>query len=149
MRKAKYLAGTVLMVLTTAVLSRAQWVMVARTVSGQVQHLSQKKTTGLGYDVATVLLEAEADKVYQTALEALKAHSEITITKSDHKKHKIEFSNGIEDATMQATPLGPKATQLLIASTVSPQQPSATSVVVQGVIRVCKQMNVDCKLAAD
>jgi hypothetical protein len=139
-------AGTVLIVLTAALLAQAQWVKVAHAASGQVQHLSQKKANGVGYDVATVVLEAQADKVYKTALEALKGHPEIAVLKSDAKKHKIEFTNGRQDASLQATPLGPTLTQLLIASTVSPEQASATSLVVQGVLKVCKQMNVDCRL---
>jgi hypothetical protein len=133
------------MVFMAALLAQAQWVMVARTVSGQVQHLSQKKANGVGYDVATVVLEAQADKVYTTAIDALKSHPEIAVIKSDPKKRKIEFTNGRQDASLQAISLGPKVTQLLIASTVSPEQASATSMVVQGVMRVCKQMNVDCK----
>jgi hypothetical protein len=145
MRQTRCFAG-VLIILLFALVAQAQWVMVARTVSGQVQHMSQKKANGTGYDVASVVLEAKADKVYTTALEALKGHPEIAVLKSDPKKHKIEFTNGRQDASLQATSLGPNATQLLIASTVSPQQASATSMVVQGVMKVCKQMNVDCRL---
>ncbi len=83
---------------------------------------------------------ANADKVYQTALTSLKTnHPEVTITSSDAKKHEIKFSKGDQIASMQATPLGEDLTQLVIASNLIGAQPDATSVVVEGVMKVCKE----------
>lgn len=130
----------------TAVAAQAQWVMVARAVSGQVQRMSNKSSNGAGYDVATVVLMANADKVYQTALTSLKAnHPDVTINSSDAKKHEIKFSKGAQIASMQATPLGNDLTQLVVASNLGPAD--ATPIVVEGVMRVCKQMNVVCTLS--
>ena len=129
----------------SAIPANAQWVMVARAVSGHIQQVSHKGQNGSGgYDVATVMLEANADKVYTTALDALKTHEGIKITKSDAKKRLIEFTNGTQYATLQAMPFGDKLSQLIIASTLNDGQPDATSLVVQGVLRVCKDMNVKC-----
>ena len=120
---------------------------VARAVSGRVQQMSNKSSNGAGYDVATVVLMANTDKVYQTALTMLKTnHPEISITSSDAKKHEIKFSKGAQVASMQATPLGDKLTQLVVASSLSPGQ-DATPLVVDGVMKVCKQMNVVCTLS--
>jgi len=130
--------------------AQAQWVMVARAVAGQVQRMSNKSANGSGYDVATVVLMANADKVYQTALSSLKAnHPDVTITSDDAKKREIKFSKGDQVASMQATPLGEKLTQLVVASNLTGAQPDATSVVVQGVLRVCKEMNVVCTVSGD
>lgn len=134
--------------LFTTMAAQAQWVMVARAVSGQVQRMSNKSSNGMGYDVATVVLMANADKVYQTALTSLKTnHPEVTINSSDAKKHEIKFSKGDQIASMQATPLGDKLTQLVVASNLTGVQPDATSVVVEGVMKVCKQMDVVCTLS--
>ena len=125
--------------------AQAQWVMVARAVSGRIQQMSNKSSNGTGYDVATVVLMANADKVYETALNSLKTnHPEITIDSSDAKKREIKFSKGPQIASMQATSLGDKITQLVVASNLTGMQADATSVVVEGVMRVCKQMNVVC-----
>ncbi|HKD85813.1 MAG TPA: hypothetical protein VKB58_13765 [Terriglobales bacterium] len=125
--------------------AQAQWVMVARAVSGRIQQMSNKSSNGAGYDVATVVLMANADKVYETALSSLKAnHPEVTINSTDAKKREIKFSKGPQIASLQATPLGDKLTQLVVASNLTGMQPDATSVVVEGVMRVCKQMNVVC-----
>lgn len=129
--------------------ANGQWVMVARAVSGQIQQMSHKGDNGNGYDVATVVLEANADKVYSTALSALKSHPGITVTKNDAKKRRIDFTNGTEDASLQATSLGEKLSQLMIASNLTGEQPSPTSLVLQGVLKVCKEMNVNCTVAGD
>jgi len=141
-------ALTVFAVLFFTLAAQAQWVMVARAVSGQIQRMSNKSSNGTGYDVATVVLMANADKVYETALNSLKTnHPEVTINSNDAKKREIKFSKGDQIASLQATPLGDKVTQLVIASNLTGMQPDATSVVVEGVMRVCKQMNVVCTLA--
>ena len=130
-----------------ALSASAQWVMVARAVSGQIQQMSHKGQNGSGgYDVATVMLEANADKVYSTALASLKAHEGIKVTKSDAKKRLIEFTNGTQYASLQAMPFADKLSQLIIASNLNDAQPDATSLVVQGVLRVCKEMNVKCSV---
>ena len=138
------ITGTMLF---TTVAAQAQWVMVAKAVSGRVQRMSNNSSNGSGYDVATVVLMANADKVYQTALTSLKTnHPEVTITSSDARKHEIKFSKGAQIASMQATPLGKDLTQLVVASNLVGTA-DATPVVVEGVMKVCKQMNVVCTLS--
>ena len=135
--------------LLVATSASAQWVMVARAVSGRVQQMSHKPANGAGYDVATVVLEAKADKVYATALSSLKSHPRITVIKNNDQQRKIDFTNGQQDASLQATPLGDKLTQLVIASNLTATEPSATSLVVQGVMKVCGELKVECKLVQD
>jgi hypothetical protein len=135
--------------LLVATSASAQWVMVARAVSGRVQQMSHKPANGAGYDVATVVLEAKADKVYATALSSLKSHPGITVIKNNDQQRKIDFTNGQQDASLQATPLGDKLTQLVIASNLTATEPSATSLVVQGVMKVCGELKVECKLVQD
>lgn len=136
----------IVMLLSAA--AHAQWVMVARAVSGRVQHMQQQRSaTNGGYDVATVILEAKVENVYQTALTTLKAHStDVTVTGSDDNKYKINFTNGQQNASMQATSLGPTITQLVIASSAPDTGQSGASIVLQGVLKVCKQMNITCKV---
>src|SRR5512141_390217 len=60
--------------------AEAQWVMVAHAVKGRVQQMQQKPDNAAGYDVATLILDAAADKVYQTALKSLQSHADIVVT---------------------------------------------------------------------
>ena len=112
--------------------------------------MTNKPASGSGgYDVATVVLDANADKVYDTAQKALQARTDLTINSSDAKKRVIKFSKGDQIASMQVTPLGDKLCQLVIASNLTGAQPDATSLVVQGVMKVCDQMHVVCTMAND
>src|SRR5215471_4183063 len=128
-------------------LVQAQWVMVARAASKRVRTMKQTDENGNGYDVATVLLEAPAEKVFETALTDISKHEGIKITKVDAPNHTIQFTNGKQSASMMATSLGPKATDLMVATTVTADHTSATWQVVDGVMKVCKQMNVECKVS--
>ncbi len=138
----------------SAASAQAQWVMVARAVAGQVQQMSDRSKDGHGFDVATVVLEANAGKVYQTAIARLKARSDITITKEDAKTRTVSFTKGGQVASLKATPLGDKITQLLVAATISGDQampsnlpgsaPGPASMVVEGILNVCKDMKVEC-----
>jgi len=139
-------AVLVLLGMLVAANAQAQWVMVARAVSGRIQHMEQPRSANNdGYDVASVILEAQADKVYETALQALKTHADkVTVSSSDATKMMIKFTDGQQNASLQATSLGPKVTQLMIASNAVENGQSGTSIVVQGVMKVCKEMNVTC-----
>jgi len=129
-----------------APVAHAQWVMVARAAANRVQRMEQQKTqSNGGYDVATVILEAAPDKVYEKALSSLMAHaSEVTITSADQQKQTIKFTNGQQSASLQVTSLGPKVAQLVIASNGVEKGQSGTSIVLQGVLKVCKEVNVTC-----
>jgi hypothetical protein len=132
---------------TTAV-CEAQWVAVARAVSGRIQRMEQQNEKGSGgYDVATVVIEAPAQKVYQTAVQRLQAHAnQVKITKEDDKKRTVAFTDGSRVASLQANTLGDKLTQLVVASTLDPAQPSATSLVVKSIQGVCTELKVECTL---
>ncbi len=127
----------------------AQWVMAARAAKNRIQRMTQKSGSG-GYDVATVILEATPVRVYEKALTTLKAHPEIAITQEDSKAGKIQFRKGQQVAGLQISQLGDNLTQLVIASSVSTTaQPSTTSLVLDAVLRVCKEVQVECTVQAD
>ena len=128
-----------------AIDAQAQWVVVARAVAGRVRQMSDRSKDGSGFDVATVVLEANADKVYETAIKNLSARTDLKITNQDATKRLVQFTNGVQVAGLQATPLGDKITQLVIASNLMPA-PGTNSMVVDGVLKVCKEMNVECRL---
>ena len=145
----KALAAVSALVLSMVPFAEGQWVIVARAVSGQIEHMQEKSSSGKGgYDVATVVVEAPAVKVYETALQRLHAHADqVTVTKENSKKRTVSFTNGTVTASLQANPLGDKLTQLIVASTLDPAQPDTTSVVVKSIQQVCTELKVECTLA--
>ena len=66
----------------------------------------------------------------------------MTITNENAKKREVKFAKGGQVASLQAIPLGDKLTRLVIASNLTEAQPSPTSLVVQGVLKVCTAMHV-------
>jgi len=127
----------------------AQWVFLGRKALGKVRQLTgeMKGSQQPGYDVATVLLEARAEKVYSTAVNVLQANKDWTITKKDDKSRSLEFSDGKRTAGMQVSFLDEHLSQLLIVSAVTSGKTDTTSLVLNGVLRVCKEMGVHCQLA--
>jgi hypothetical protein len=127
----------------------AQMVFLGRKALGKVRQLTgeMKGSQQPGYDVATVLLEARADKVYSTAVSVLQANKEWTITQKDDKSRSLEFSDGKRTAGMQVSFLDEHLSQLLVVSSVASGKTDTTSFVLDGVLRVCKEMGVHCQLA--
>ena len=140
-----------LTVLFTALAAQAQWVAVARAVSGRIQRMEQKSADGNGgYDVATVVIEAPAQKVYETAVQRIKAHaSQVKLLEQNPRQRIVAFTNGGQTASLQANPLGDKLTQLVVASTLDPAGSSATSLVVKSIQSVCAELKVECTLQTD
>jgi hypothetical protein len=147
----KRLVPVVIFVLLMAIASQAQWVAVARAVSGRIRRMEQQSANGQGgYDVATVVIEANAKNVYETALQRLKAHAdEVKVIREDARTRTVAFTNGQQTASLQANTLGDKLTQLVVASTLDPAQHSVTPLVVKSIQQVCTEMKVECTLQND
>ena len=143
--------AAVLLLVLTAIASQAQWVAVAHAVSGRIQQMQQKNANGPGgYDVATVVIEASAQKVYDTAIQRLQAHSAaVKVIEQNARRRTVAFTNGTQTASLQANPLGDKLTQLVVASTLDPSEPSATSLVVKSIQNVCAELKVECTLESN
>jgi len=147
----KRITAVTISLLLMTVASQAQWVAVARAVSGRIQQMQQKSADGQGgYDVATVVIEASAQKVYETAIKRLQAHSaQVKVIEQNARKRIVSFTNGTQTASLQANPLGDKLTQLVVASTLDPAEPGATSLVVKSIQNVCTELKVERTLETD
>jgi hypothetical protein len=146
MTASKRYTVVIALLLTAAVACQAQWVMVARKASGRIQQMRQQNEGGTGgYDVAVVVIEAKAEKVYEVALQRLQAHADqVKIVKQDAKKQTVSFTNGQITASLQAYALGDKLTQLVVASTLDHSETSATSLVVKSIQQVCTELKATC-----
>jgi len=131
--------------------AEAQWVLLGRKALGVINTLSSqgREKAGQGYDVATVLLEADADKVYSTAIDLLKGNPNVTINYREDAGRVIDFTDGKLLVGMKVSKLEDHLSQLLISSVVTSGKPGGTSFVVEKVIQVCEKMGVQCMLAKD
>jgi hypothetical protein len=149
------IAGWTVVVLTALLcytsVAEAQWVLLGRKALGVINSLSSqgREREGQGYDVAAVLLEADADKVYSTAVDLLKEKPNVTISYREDTGREIEFTDGKLLVALKVSKLEDHLSQLLISSVVTSGKPGGTSFVVEKVFRVCEKMGVQCMLAKD
>lgn len=131
--------------------AEAQWVLLGRKALGVINTLSSqgREKAGQGYDVATVLLEADADKVYSMAVDLLKRNPNVTINYREDAGRVIDFTDGKLLVGMKVSKLEDHLSQLLISSVVTSGKPGGTSFVVEKVFQVCEKMGVQCMLAKD
>jgi hypothetical protein len=128
--------------------AQAQWVLVACRAIGRVEQMSQTQpSTGVTYDTAVVMLEAPADKVYATALRQARAADGMTITPNDDSARVIQFTNGEQIAGLKISALGDNLSHIMISSAHSGAQPNAAALIEARILRICKDMNVECSQA--
>ena len=121
------------------------WGLIAGRVVGRVKQLSQKpKEDQPGFDVATVILNADATRVYTTTVDMLRKNQSLHIVAEDPGDLTVEFSNGTRSAGITVSNLGTRLSQILVASATKPGENSATLRIVEGILRVCQAMKVTC-----
>ena len=126
--------------------AEAQWVLVARKVVGRVEQMSQSQGgNGASYDSAAVMLEAPADKVWDAVLRGLRGNTQgVTVTQENPADHVVQFTNGQQIAGIKVSSIGDNLTHLMISSAHTGDQPNAAALVLNSVLRVCKEMGVEC-----
>ena len=116
---------------------------------GRVEQMSQSQgSNGASYDSAAVMLEAPADKVWDAVLRGLRGNTQgVTITQEDPADRQVQFTNGRQIAGIKVSSLGDNLSHLLVSSAHTGDQPNASALVMNSVLRVCKEMNVECAQA--
>jgi hypothetical protein len=146
----KFVIGFGVALLTVSTIAEAQWVMLARRAVGRVEQMSQQSPQpgGANYDSAAVMLDAPAAKVYAAVVKGLQGNTQgLTITREDASAMLVQFTNGQQIAGIKVSPLGDDLTHMMISSAHTGNQPNAAAMVMNAVLRVCKDMNVECSQA--
>jgi hypothetical protein len=136
--------------LAVSSIAEAQWVMLARRAIGRVEQMSQQspQAGGANYDSAAVMLDAPANKVYAAVVRGLQSNTQgLTITREDPAQGLVQFTNGQQIAGIKVSGLSDDLTHMLISSAHTGSQPNAAAMVLNAVLRVCKDMNVECSQA--
>lgn len=113
-------------------------VVTVATVGAVIHYKSLK------HEVATVNLHAEAQKVYNVALQTIEKNKNAVITSKDDESRLIEISREDKTASMKVTAMRDGYSQLTITSDAGTDSKSGTQLVLDGVLRVCKELNVEC-----
>ena len=126
----------------------AQAVFIARKAVQRIHRMTEEGTGGQpGYDFASVVLEAPADKVFAVALERARNNRAVRIVMCDPGARRLQIAQGDRTATLNVVEMGDQLSQLLIAGRTSKAgEPAASSEVVAAVMRVCAELKKTCEL---
>ena len=126
----------------------AQWVFVARKAAQRIHHMSEGGVGGQpGYDFASVVLEAPADKVFAIAHERAQKNRQVRILMADPVARRLQVAEGDRTATLNVVELNEGVSQLLIAGRSKPGEEAASSQIVAAVMRICAEMGKTCELS--
>ena len=129
--------------------AEAQWVFLARRALGRIHPMTEGGQPGSsqpGYDVASVILDAPADRVFSTALEIARKNRAVRILMQDPAQRRFQVAEGDRTATLHVVPFSDDVSQLFIAGHAGPGEGSISSQVVEAVLRVCREMGKQCEV---
>jgi len=104
----RILLVTAILVVLSSSVAHAQWVFVARKALKVINNIAgeiQSPGPGHAVDAATVLLEADADKVYAVAVRLLHENPEVRVLSEDAPRRAIAFTKGAQSASMKVSRL--------------------------------------------
>ena len=114
---------------------------------GRVHQLTQGPGGGKpGLDVASVVLDAPAAKVYETMAGFAHKNSAVRIVKEEPAKRVIVISEGDRTAHLSVIKLGDDLSQLMVVGKAAAGEDSTSSRVVSRVMQVCKEMQKQCSV---
>ena len=141
-----FAAGLALTVLPFAP-AEAQWLFVARKAAQRIHHMAEQGQNGHpGYDFATVILEAPANKVFAVALDHARNNKALRLLMVDPTAMRLQAAEGDRTATLNVIALSDQASQLMIAGTAGRGEDPTSSRVVAAVMRVCAEMKKTCSV---
>ena len=154
---ARALGATLLIVGGLLPLSaEAQWVLVARHVIGRVQQVTQQQDAPAGQtgpqqvtQVATVVLDAPASRVYQVATNATNRNQQVTVVRNDPATMTINLKEGEQSATLNVTALNKGVSQLMIVGTAPAGENPQTTRIVNAVMRLCGDLGKQCQVGGN
>jgi hypothetical protein len=125
----------------------AQWVMIGRRAIGRVHQMVQGSGDGKpGLDVASVVLDASAAKVYATVESMAHKNTAVRIVKEEPAKREIVISEGDRTAHLSVIKLSDDLSQLMIVGKAGPGENSTSPLVVSKVLQVCQEMQKQCSV---
>lgn len=131
--------------------AEAQWVLVARHVVGRVQQVTQQQDNAAGTpqqvtQVATVVLDAPASRVYQVATNATNTNQQVTVVSNDPATMTINIREAAQQATLKVTALNKNTSQLMIVGSAPAGENPETTRIVNAVLRLCGDLGKTCQV---
>lgn len=134
--------------------AEAQWVLVARHVVGRVQQVTQQQDDAAGApqrvtQVATVVLDAPASRVYQVATNATSTNQQVTVVSNDPATMTINIREADQQATLKVTALNKNMSQLMIVGSAPAGEDPQTTRIVNAALRLCGDLGKTCQVGSN
>jgi hypothetical protein len=121
--------------------SSAQFVGIARKI---------KSMNSGGNDVATVILDAGAARVYKAVIDTLSSSPRTKITKRDNPGKHVEFIIGSSDVSMQIDSLDQGLCQIMVlAREDQGSNKKSTDAAVNAILSVSRKAGIKCSVKQD
>ena len=117
-----------------------QAVFLARKALGLISSIADQVH---GHETASVLLEADADKVFAAAERIIRKKPENEILATNEGDRSISFRHGGLAITIKVARLQDDLAQILVVSS-GRNTPQDTDYVVNGILRICKEVGAHC-----
>jgi hypothetical protein len=133
------IVGLLMMVLFPSMAS-AQWVFLGRKALGLVSRIADQAH---GHESASVLLEADADKVFDASQRIIREKPENEILSKNDAERTLSFRHGGRVITFKVERLQDDLAQILVVSS-GGNTPEDADYVVNGILRICKEVGAHC-----
>ena len=138
------IAGFVIIAMFISTIAEAQWVFVARKAMGRIKQMQSEHA-----DVASVILEAKADNVYKKALATVSSNPKLKMLGKDDAQMTLGFAAGERKVKMKVSELGDNVSEILVSAAPAPGGESTSSLVVDRIMDVCRQVKTECHVGKD
>ena len=153
------LAGAVLVLgLALPLTAEAQWIFVAHRAMNRIQQVTQDQdadqtqnaqTPQRVTQVATVILDVPAQRVYEVATNATKNNQNVTVVSDDPASMTIKVKEADQSATLTVSALNKNISQLMIVGSAPAGQNPQTSRIVNAAMNLCNDMGKKCELGSN
>jgi len=141
MKKRGLLVGWVILLIFPSIAS-GQAVFLARKALGLISHITDQFH---GHETASVLLEADAGKVFAAAERIIQEKPENQIISKNEATRTLSFKHRSLAITLKVSRLQDNVAQILVVSSGNDTSQD-TDYVVNGILRVCKEVGAHCWL---
>lgn len=152
-------AGSLVVLGTSLPLTaEAQWIFVAHRAMNRIQQVTQdqdaSQTQGAQTpqrvtQVATVILDVPAKRVYDVATNATNNNHNVTVVSNDPASMTIKVKEADQSATLTVSALNKNVSQLMIVGSSPAGQNPQTSRIVNAAMNLCNDMGKKCEVGTN
>ena len=152
------LVGAVLVLGSTLPLTaEAQWIFVAHRAMNRIQQVTQDQDASQSQgqapsrvtQVATVILDVPAKRVYDVASNATQNNQNVTVVSNDPASMTIKVKEADQSATLTVSALNKNVSQLMIVGTAPAGENPQTTRIVNAVMRLCGDLGKQCQVGGN